>query len=187
MNEEYLPSPDMLNKLLRYDEATGKLFWKPRVKEFFSEGKNSAFNKWNTRWSGKEALFSVDSHGYFYGRIFGKRHSAHRVIMAMNTGVWPLEDVDHINGCRSDNRMINLRSVSRKENARNASKSKRNKSGYVGVSWSKKDKRWRAGICVDGKELYLGNFVNIEEAVAARCRANEKYGFSKNHGKAAMT
>ena len=173
----------MLSKLLKYEPLTGKLVWKERGQELFSEGKFSAFKSWNTRWSGKEAFFSFDTHGYLSGRIFGKTHRAHRVIIAMTTGFWPDGDVDHINGIRSDNRISNLRVVCRQENSRNASKSRRNTSGTVGVSWSKKDKRWRAGICVDGKEIYLGNFLNIDDAVNARLRANQKYGFSHGHGK----
>jgi hypothetical protein len=183
MTQKFLPSPEILHKLLTYDAANGKLYWNQREEHFFESGKNSAFVRWNTRWAGKEAFFTIDTYGYMTGSIFGKRYAAHRVIMAMAFGTWPKEDVDHINGCRTDNRLANLRAVSRQENSRNASRSKKNTSGHTGVSWSEKDKRWRSGICINGKEMYLGNFQKVDDAIAARRKAERSHGFHENHGK----
>ena len=52
--------------------------------------------------------------------------------------------VDHINRKRFDNRLCNLRWVSRSENGKNCSKAKNNTSGVTGVCFNKRDNRWVA-------------------------------------------
>lgn len=53
--------------------------------------------------------------------------------------------------------------------------SKANKSGTKGVSWSNKQGKWVAAIGFKGKQLYLGSFENIEDAIFTRKEAEEKY------------
>ncbi|WP_446719173.1 HNH endonuclease signature motif containing protein [Halocynthiibacter sp. C4] len=107
---------------------------------------------------------------------------AHRVIWAMFYGRWPAKDIDHINGDRTDNRISNLRHVSRAENARNSSRSSANTSGRTGVYKVKKSGKWNARIRVDGRFINLGFFKEFEAACAARAVAESKYGFSARHG-----
>jgi hypothetical protein len=52
---------------------------------------------------------------------------------------------------------------------------KNNTSGYPGVSWAKREQKWRARIKVDGKEKHLGYFNNKDEAIRAKKYAEEKY------------
>ena len=91
-------------------------------------------------------------------------------------------DIDHINGVKTDNRINNLRLVTRSINLQNASMRCHNTSGFNGVSWHKSTKKWRAQIRVDGKSIHLGVFSNKKDAIAARIKANIKYGFSERHG-----
>ena len=56
-------------------------------------------------------------------------------------------------------------------------------SGYQGVSWIKKDKKWRAYIQHDGKQVLLGRFKNKKDAIKARIAGQERYGYHKNHGR----
>jgi hypothetical protein len=181
MPNKSLPSPELLRKLLRYDPDTGKLYWRERTSQVMPDGNYR--RRWNNRFSGKEAMTAPDGHGYFVGRIFGKKHLAHRVIWAMVNNEWPIEDIDHINGSRGDNRIENLRHVSRVENSRNSAMKSNNTSGVVGVSWSRRDKRWRAGICIDGKEIFIGNFIDKADAIKARKNAEVAAGFHPNHGR----
>jgi hypothetical protein len=87
------------------------------------------------------------------------------------------------NGIRDDNRLVNLRDVTHKENLRNQKLSSSNKSGMTGVSWNKALNKWRALITVDYKMKHLGVFINIEDATQARKKAEKKYGYHANHGR----
>ena len=85
--------------------------------------------------------------------------------------------VDHVNNIKTDNNVNNLRWVTNSENNYNQKLSKANTSGVKGVSYNKKDKKWRAKIQLDGISIHLGNFDTIEEAKQARIkRANEAFG-----------
>lgn len=185
MTDKNLPSVEYLHKRLSYDPDTGKLFWK-------HNGKSS---QWNGRWAGKEAFTCILKNGYAMGRIDGDAFYAHRIIMAMENGFWPPEQVDHINGKRSDNRVQNLRLATQRQNSRNSAKPSHNTSGFLGVSWDKRSKKWEAhiGIYADeyvskagtvkrSKKVSLGMFSDINEAAAARKKAENDLGFSCRHG-----
>lgn len=105
--------------------------------------------------------------GYRHIWFQGKQHMEHRVAWFLHYGVWPDKPVDHINGIRSDNRIVNLRLATTAENLRNRSKPKNNKSGFKGVSWIEKYQAWQATIKFDGKNKFLGRFATREDASAA--------------------
>jgi hypothetical protein len=75
-------------------------------------------------------------------------------------------EVDHINGDTLDNRKVNLRVVPRQQNAYNT-KDRANSSGVRGVTWCKKNKKWKSQIKVLDKNHNLGYFNTIEEARVA--------------------
>lgn len=186
MATKELPSIDKLRKLLAYNPATGKLYWRERTPDMFEDGKATAehkCNRWNSRYAGKEA-FTSHNDGYKCGGIFSRVYVAHRVIWAMLHGAWPEEQIDHINGVRDDNRIENLRAVTHQENSKNQKVSSVNTSGHMGVSWHKEDQRWIARIGVNKKRIHLGCFTEIDDAIAARKAAEVKYGFHENHGRA---
>ena len=178
-----LPTPELLRKLFRYDPETGKLFWRVRAADLFADGNQGRCAAWNTRYAGKEAFTSCDGKGYMGGRIFNRAALAHRVIWTIEMGAWPEDQIDHINGVRNDNRIVNLRAVTSTENNRNARLSARSKSGVLGVWWNKAANKWRAGIRSGGKDVHLGTFTCFDSAVAARRRADIKYGYHENHGR----
>jgi len=180
-----LPSVELLRQLLEYDPETGILTWKPRPVEMFAEGSRQERTCiiWNKRFAGKTAMNTSLPNGYLTGGLLKKTTYAHRAAWAIFYGEWPRQDIDHINGDRQDNRIENLRSVSRSENMRNCGMLKTNTSGTTGVSFNGKLQKWAASIQVDKKSIYLGLFSSIEEAQAARRRAEPKYRFHPNHGK----
>lgn len=183
---KHLPSPELLNKLLKYNPETGEFFWRQRDISFFKEGKNSAShacNAWNAKNANKPAFTADDSHGYRHGRIFGVAYQAHRVAWAVSRGEWPSKFIDHINGVKDDNRISNLRLASITDNNRNMRKSRRNKSGCVGVYLHKNTGKWAASIGCQGKAVHLGYFEKKQDAIATRKRAEIQYGYHKNHGK----
>ena len=76
---------------------------------------------------------------------------------------WPNFDIDHINGDRKDNRIVNLRDATAKINAQNIRKAPVNSStGYLGVT--KKGSKYRAQISLNGSKKHLGYFDTAEEA-----------------------
>jgi len=85
--------------------------------------------------------------------------------------------VDHINRVRDDNRWTNLREVSPLINSRNRSMQSNNTSGVTGVSWYKLRKTWVSKIHIEGKRIYLGYFKDKFDAICARHKAEQEYGF----------
>lgn len=128
---------------------------------------------------------SLTRFGYSLVVFNYKKFFAHRLIWWLHTGYRPTrsEEIDHINHIRNDNRWVNLRIVSRRENSQNLSLLKRNVSGVAGVSYVKSRNKWVVSITVDGKRLNLGRFANFEDAVSERMRAELLYGYHENHGK----
>lgn len=177
MAEANLPSPDLLRQLFKYDPETGALTWRERPREMFQESFH--WKRWNTRYAGRAASSAI--RGYLRVTVGGKSRRAHRVIWALVHGAWPEGEIDHINGVRSDNRLVNLREVSRVINARNVSLNARNASGVTGVY--RQGERWRAFIGIGGSNVSLGSFVTFAEAVAARKAAAKVLRYHENHGR----
>jgi hypothetical protein len=172
----------LLHELLSYDPETGALIWKPRAASCFVHEAKCA--SWNTRFAGKLAGH-IHPDGYRHLKVSYQEFVAHRVIWAMQTGAWPEDQIDHIDGNKSNNAWANLRPSSDVENRKNMPRQRNNTSGVVGVVWFKPSLKWRAYINVDAKSIHLGYFVNFDDAVAARKAAEERFGFHENHGRAA--
>lgn len=137
----------------------------------------------NTRYAGNEALTSHDAYGYNHGNFCKGTHKAHRVAWALYYGGWPTGHIDHINGVRNDNRIINLRSVSMQENSKNMKIPSRNTSGVIGVYYNKECGKWVAQINIDKKMVWLGFFETKLAAINARKESETKNGYHKNHGR----
>jgi len=86
-----------------------------------------------------------------------------------------IEQVDHINGDGLDNRSVNLRVCSKRENMRNRRPNKNSSSAFKGIHWDGRDKRWQARIRVNGNRMCLGSFRNEEEAAIAYDNAAREY------------
>jgi len=176
MAKTELPPPDLLRKLLRYDPDTGRLFWLHRDLDAFNatpaRSAEHTQKLWNFRYAGAEAFTALNTAGYRQGNIFSKQFVAHRIIWAIAYGALGDEEIDHVDGDRTNNRLTNLRVASRSENQHNRKIARHNTSGFKGVSWMARDKLWRARIGVGGKRHRLGDFGTIEEAAAAYARAS---------------
>ena len=182
-----LPDQSALLALLSYDMTTGNLSWRVRPLSFFVDGGQSAAQShaaWNAKMAGRPALQQIRQ-GYLGGTLFGTKVMAHRVIWKMITGQ-EADNIDHINGVRSDNRWSNLREVTTMGNAKNAAIRSNNTSGVVGVTWTPRfGGKWVAQIVADGQAKFLGQFDDFDEAVRVRKAAERQYGFHPNHGRAA--
>jgi len=164
MEQSYLKSQ------LDYDADTGIFTWK-------------AVSKFHKSRNGKEAGTRHHT-GYLHISIDGKKYSAHRLAWLYVHGEFPEEFIDHINGVRDDNRIVNLRDVSHNVNCLNRKIQTSNTSGHPGVKnvsrYSKRKKamitKFAADISVKGKRFYLGNFDTFEAAKSARVAAEKLYG-----------
>lgn len=127
----------------------------------------------------------VNGEGYVVVKVAQRQYKAHRIIWDMlhpNSTLKAGEEIDHINHKRDDNRIVNLRKVTKSENHRNTSRASNNKSGITGIYWFKRTGKWKVQIKVEGKQIHLGYFDDIDAARKARTDAEVLYGFHTNHG-----
>ncbi len=96
-----------------------------------------------------------NGNGYLRISINRRLFYAHRLAWLLMTGEWPENQIDHINRNRCDNRFSNLRKCDHSQNGQNASLSRRNSSGYTGVSWASDANKWRATIVINRKRIHL--------------------------------
>lgn len=110
---------------------------------------------------------SLTKEGYLVTSIDQKTYKCHRLAWLYINGEWPIGQIDHINGNRSDNQIKNLRDVAKQQNAENQRKAQRsNKSTNVLGTW-KNGNGFAARISHNNIKVYLGTFATIEEARAA--------------------
>jgi hypothetical protein len=170
---------DYLHKVLICDPDAGKLYWRERTEETHSNARGRAI--FNGLHAGKEAITCLETHGYMTGRIDRVFFKAHRLIWAMTYGEWPDGEIDHINGNRADNRISNLRVVSRSGNMRNTAARSDNTSGEPAIVWHKGGKKWMVRV----GDKYVGLFSSMDDAIVARNRTWAKMGYHPNHGRSA--
>jgi hypothetical protein len=97
-----------------------------------------------------------------------KATTLHREVwLRMRPGAPPPPQIDHVSGDGLDCRRENLRAASTAQNQYNARVVSDNTSGYKGVAWHRRDRRWRAQIQANGKLRHLGNFHSAEDAARA--------------------
>lgn len=100
------------------------------------------------------------------------RNTGKQVLMHAILG---FEWYDHEDRNELNNRKYNLRPATKQENARNHNKQKNNTSGFIGVCFYKNNNVWRAYITINKKNINLGEFINKEDAIRARLRAEKEY------------
>ena len=120
----------------------------------------------------------LDKYGYKRITINHKTFKVHRLVAKeFIPNPENRNCIDHIDNIRTNNNITNLRWVTSQQNSSNRSISNINESGHKGVSWNKKDKKWKAHIKHNYKSYHLGCFINKEDAIKARQKkANELFG-----------
>lgn len=131
------------------------------------------------------AGFAFDKKGYVGVSIDSKKYAAHRVIWIYHHGeIDGGMQIDHINQVKHDNRIENLRLVpGDMANKQNITLYANNTSGHLGVSFDYSRGKWAAKIKVKYKQIHLGRFEFLEDAVQARKAAELKYQpYRVHHG-----
>lgn len=149
-----------------------------QLREILSYDPDSGLFRWLVTRKGaskSKAAGSKMTHGYIAIRIDGKDYTAHRLAWLYVYGVEPSGYIDHINGDRSDNRIVNLRDVSQVVNMQNVYAAKSNsKTGLRGVSWHAQRKKYTARIKSGARYLSLGLHDTPEAAHAAYMEAKRR-------------
>lgn len=145
-----------------YDPETGRFIWKKRAVR--TDVRNDA--NWNVRFAGKIVAERAHRHGHMQIGLFCRNYMAHRIAWMHFYGEDPGNDLDHINGVPGDNRICNLRRVTKSQNLMNSKIRIDNTSGVKGVARDKKG--WQAYITVNKKTKSIGRFRFFEEAVCMR-------------------
>lgn len=157
---------ERLKELFHYCPETGIFTWKASIER---------------RNSGSVAGYA-GALGYMQVCLDGSQYYLHRLAILYMTGSFPKEHTDHIDHNRGNNRWENIRAVSQSENLRNQTMAKNNKSGFAGVCWHKSSGKWLARIGGTSKRIHLGSFSDVNDAIAARKKADIKHGYHANHG-----
>lgn len=148
---------DHVSALLSYDSDSGDFRWKIRV--------------------GHVAPGSIAGHldqqGYRKIKIGSRDYFAHRLAWLLINKEWPDKSIDHINRCRSDNRIYNLRLADKSQNSINASH-KGSYTGIKGVYYDKKNRTWMARIAFRRKRRTMGPFRTAEDAGTAYTKAAQE-------------
>lgn len=136
-----------LKELLEYDPETGIFKWKVSK---------------NSRAQIGSVAGSLKSSGYIQLMIDKKQYSVHRLAWLYVYGYIPVAFIDHINGCKDDNRIVNLREATNRQNQQNQIKHRNGK--LVGAIFHKKKKIWESFIRINRKLKYLGAFKTQTDA-----------------------
>lgn len=147
--------PDRFREVFAYEPETGILTRKVATAPMHKVGERVGYKH--------------KGHGYIALAVDYKSHLAHRVIWAIVHGKMPEGEIDHINGDKTDNRLCNLRDVSKQLNQLNRPKGARrdNTSGHTGV-FKRDNGKFRAMLGGAKARQHLGTYDTFAEAAAAR-------------------
>ncbi len=152
---------DYLKSVLDYNPVTGVFVWK-ESRGVIVEGNIAGYAKGN---------------GYINIMIDYKAYGAHRLAVLYMTGALPEAEVDHINQVKCDNRWDNLRTCTASQNHANIRPPSDNTSGYKGVCWHIRAKKWYSRIKINKKLIHLGSYSCKHEAARVYNKAaKEGYG-----------
>jgi hypothetical protein len=147
-------------KLLEYDHETGWLISKVDRK-MVKKG---------------QKIGCLTNRGYLQASVNKRIYFVHTLVWLLTKKEYPKNCIDHINGCKTDNKIENLRDVTHKVNSQNKRKpTAHNKySKILGVSWSERNKSWNPRIRFAGSQINLGHYKDLE-------KAKEVYLYAKRH------
>ncbi len=159
-----LPPLEIVESYLDYNPETGIAYWKRKT--------HSTSNRIKIGFQAG----SIHKNNYIWIQLLGNRYAAHRLFWLLYYKEDPGHKfIDHIDRNKLNNKITNLRLATRSENALNVSPKLNNNTGIVGVFYNNNAKKFQAQIKVNRKQFHLGYFEKIEDAIAARKKAEIMY------------
>jgi len=155
---------DYVRSILDYDPATGIFRWKHRTDIRACD---------NARMIGKIAG-SLDKKGYRRIIINRRNYAAHRLAWLYTTGEWPIDEVDHKNLNKDDNRFKEIREATSSDNGCNRQTRADSGTQLRGIYLDKRYGGYVVKIQRHGKRIYLGTVSTAKEAIAVYATAAEK-------------
>ena len=147
-----------VNSLVKYCPETGNFYW------LVSTGKRKV----------GDLAGGISENGYCRIKLDGIKYMAHRLAWAVTYGVFPDKEIDHRNGVRSDNRVVNLREADRSSNLQNLQSARvDNLLSTLGVH--QKGSKFIAQLQVNGEKVFYGRYGSVEEASNAYQKAKKKH------------
>lgn len=151
---------ERLHELLDYDAETGEFTRKTQT---------------HHRWKAGSKSGTQHASGVWQVLVDRKVYKGHRLAWLYYYGVWPDHEVDHINGDNTDNRILNLRDVTREVNNQNQRRGHSGSSSkLLGVSWATAKQKWLSSIVVKKKFIHLGYFKSESRAHQVYLEAKRK-------------
>ena len=152
---------ELAKELWDYDQETGLFFWVEAPARFMKAG---------------DVAGCSDREGYVVIVKSCKQYRAHRLAWLYVHGRWPKDEINHIDGDRSNNRLTNLREGTRVQIRHTNGLNKNNTSGHTGVCWVPRLGKWRASY---QEYHHIGLFSTAEEAGRAYKKVTGKrHGFN---------
>lgn len=164
----YNPTPDAayLRECFDYSPDVGVLTWLERPAGHFAS--DAAGQDFNRRWAGRPAG-SVARQKYGSPRLLVKLNCKTfqyaRLVWALQTGETVFGAIDHIDGDATNNRWNNLREVTTIQNGQNRTHKSKSEGGVVGVNLCRRTGKWRAGVTLNKKFVWLGHYEKHSDAV----------------------
>ena len=157
MRKQFPLTYELANQYFNYDELSGDIFWKISRQGHVKAG---------------DLAGAMGKH-YRYIYIFGKNYLAHRLAWLLYYKTWPENQIDHLNGIKTDNRISNLQDVTKSENMQNT-KSK----GYF---LNKNNGLYVAQINANNRHYSLGSYKTTKEARSAYLSAKKILKFHNSN------
>jgi hypothetical protein len=149
-----------LEQLLKYDPDTGIFTWRGGHKKVCAG----------------MVAGTPDKDGYICIKIDQKLYKAHRLAWFWMTGTWPVDEVDHKDLDKSNNRFSNLREATKSQNMQNVGCRGDSTTGIKCVQFDARRGLYYANITTAGRKKWLGYHTTAEAAAEAyRAAAVEQH------------
>lgn len=142
-----------LHQTFEYDQVTGEFYYKISTVGHVKPGDRAG---------------TKTTDGYWGISFQNKKYRRGRLAFFYMKGRWPDPEIDHIDRNPLNDAWLNLREATSTDQKLNMNIRKDNTSGHKGVYWNKANQKWEAKVFVLGRQIRLGMFTELEDAIAAR-------------------